>query len=85
MRFAWLQENSANATPSKPAFTNQLILAAYNVVWWIPIVLAFAKIIDYRTGFIAFAAVTAVRAAANLYRNNMLTLEQGQKFPLRAP
>ena len=59
-----------------PSFANWLTFVAYNVVWWIPVVLPFTKIIDYRTGFIAFFVVTVIRAGANLYRNNVLTLEQ---------
>jgi len=39
---------------------------------------------DYRTGFIAFFVVVTIRAVANLYRNNFLTLEQAEIFPLRA-
>ncbi len=56
---------------------------AYYVSWWIPIILAFT--IDYRTGFIAFLVLIIIRAVANLYRNNFLTLEQGERFPLRVP
>jgi hypothetical protein len=48
-------------------------------------VIPFTKIIDYRTGFIVFFIVTILRAAANLYRNNVLTPEQAESFPLRAP
>ena len=58
---------------------------AYNVVWWILVVLPLTGLIDYRTGLIAFAAVTFVRAVANLFRNNLLAPEQGETFPLRAP
>jgi len=85
MRFAWLRENSANPVSVTPSFTNRLIFIAYNVVWWIPIALAFTRIIDYRTGFIAFFVITIIRAGANLYRNNVLTPEQAESFPLRAP
>jgi hypothetical protein len=84
MRFAWLRNNSADYVSVKPSFTNRLIFIAYNVVWWIPIVLPFTKIIDYRTGFIAFFVVTIIRAGVNLYRNNVLNPEQAESFPLRA-
>jgi len=67
------------------SFTNRLIFIAYNVVWWIPIVLPFTGLIDYRTGFIAFFVITIIRAAVNLYRNNVLKPEQADSFPLRAP
>jgi hypothetical protein len=48
-------------------------------------VLPFTKIIDYRTGFIALFIITVIRAGANLYRNNLLSPEQAESFPLRAP
>jgi hypothetical protein len=85
MRFAWLRKNSVNDISVEQSFTNRLIYIAYNVIWWIPIVLPFIKIIDYRTGFIAFFIVTIIRAVANLYRNNVLTPEQAESYPLRAP
>ena len=87
MRFAWLRENSAEYVPVKRAFTHplNLLMVAYNVAWWIPIVLAFTKVIDYRTGLIVFLAVTVIRAVANLIRNNVLKPQQAVNFPLRAP
>ena len=85
MRFAWLQKNSANQGSAKPSFANRLTFVAYNVVWWIPALLPFTKIVDFRTGFIAFFVVTVIRAGANLYRNNFLTPEQGVSFPFRSP
>ena len=87
MRFAWIRKNSANHVSVKRVFTHplNLIMMAYNVVWWIPIVLPFTKTIDYRTGFIAFLVVTVIRLVANLIRNNVLKLEQAESFPLRAP
>ena len=84
MRFAWLRKNSANHVSVEQSFTNRLIYIAYNVIWWIPIVLPFTKIIDYRTGFIAFFLVTIIRAGVNLYRNNVLNPERAESFPLRA-
>jgi hypothetical protein len=85
MRFAWLRENSGNDVPVIQSLTNRLIVIAYNVIWWVPIVLGFAKVIDYRTAFVAFLVITIFRAIANLIRNNVLTLEQAETFPLRAP
>ena len=85
MRFAWLRKNAADGGTAPQSVANQLTLAAYNLVWWIPIVLAITNIVDYGTGFVAFAVVTAVRLGANLYRNNVLTLEQAERFPFRAP
>ena len=58
---------------------------AYNIVYWVPIILPFTGVIDYRTGMIAFLGVIVVRGIANLIRNNVLTPEQGQTFPLRIP
>jgi hypothetical protein len=85
MRFAWLRKNSGNDTPVTQSKTSRLIYIAYNLIWWVPIVLPFTKIIDYRTGFIALFIITVIRAGANLYRNNLLSPEQAESFPLRAP
>jgi len=87
MRFALLRKNSADPVPAKLRFTHplNLLMIAYNVVWWIPIVLTFTKTIDYRTGFIAFFVVTIIRLIANLLRNNVLKPEQAESFPLRSP
>jgi len=85
MRTAWLRQNSANPVSVKPSATNRLIFIAYNVVWWIPVLLPFTGIIDYHTGFIAFFVITIIRAGANLYRNNALEPEQAESFPLRSP
>ncbi len=77
------RKNSVDPVPVKLKRTHplNLILIAYYISWWIPIILAFT--IDYRTGFIAFFVVIIVRGIANLYRNNFLTLEQAEIFPLR--
>ncbi|MFC1874168.1 hypothetical protein ACFLYX_02585 [Chloroflexota bacterium] len=86
-RFAWQKESSADPVPIKLRFTHPLNLTfvAYNVIYWIPMILPFTGIIDYRTGFIAFFIIIIIRALANLYRNNVLTLEQAVLFPLRTP
>ncbi len=85
MRFAWQRKNSANDVSVKRGFTHplNLIMVAYNVVWWIPIILPFTKTMDYNTGFIAFFVVTVIRLGANLYRNNVLKPEQAESFPFR--
>jgi hypothetical protein len=62
-----------------------LIFVAYNVAYWIPIVLPFTPIMSYRTGFILVFGVIVFRSVANLYRVNALTLEQAERFPLRIP
>jgi hypothetical protein len=79
-----VRKNSGNDVSVTQSFTNQLIYIAYNVIWWIPIVLAVIKIIDYRTAFIALFLLTVIRAIVNLYRNNVLNPEQAESFPLRA-
>jgi hypothetical protein len=85
MRFAWLREKSGDPAPPQPGAANRLILILYNLIWWVPIVLGFIKVIDYRTAFITFAAITIFRAMANVVRNNLLTPEQAETFPLRSP
>ena len=85
MRFAWLRENSANTVSVQQTFTSRLIYFVYNIAWWIPVVLALVGTIDYGTAFLAFFVYTLIRAVANLYRNNFLTPEQAESFPLRAP
>ena len=87
MRFAW-QKNKSTGNVSdtmKPAGLTRLIMVAYNIIWWIPIILTIVRIIDYRTGFITFLIITIIRLIANLIRNNVLTQEQAEKFPLRMP
>lgn len=85
MRFAWLRENAGDDVTVDQNATNRLIFVTYNVVWWVPIVLPIVGVIATGTGFIAFAIITAIRACANLYRNNILSPEQGEYFPFRAP
>jgi hypothetical protein len=85
MRFAWLRENSANTVSVEQSFTSRLIFVVYNVARWIPVVLAVVGTIDYGTAFLAFFVYTLIRAIANLYRNNVLTPEQAESFPLRSP
>jgi hypothetical protein len=78
-------KNSPNYVPVEQSFTSRLIYIVYNVVWWLPLVLALIGTIDYPTAFTAFFAIIIIRAVANLYRNNVLNLEQAESFPLRAP
>ena len=85
MRFAWHRENSANTVSVEQSSASRLVFAVYNVAWWIPVVLAVFGTIDYGTAFLAFFVYTLLRAAANLYRNNALTPEQAENFPLRSP
>jgi hypothetical protein len=85
MRFAWQREQTANTVSINPGMANRLVFITYNVVWWLPMVLTLIGAIDSPTGFVAFFVITLIRAGANLYRNNALTLEQAEGFPLRAP
>jgi hypothetical protein len=85
MRFAWLRENSANTVSVEQSFTHRFIFVVYNAVWWLPVVLRVFGTIDYGTAFLAFFVYTLIRAVANLYRNNALTPEQAESFPLRSP
>jgi hypothetical protein len=85
MRFAWLREKSGEPAPAQASDINRLILIAYNVIWWVPIVLGFFKVIDFRTAFVTFLIITIFRAIANVVRNNFLAPEQAEAFPLRSP
>ena len=85
MQFAWLRENSEEQVPAKAGLANRLVFIAYNLIWWVPIVLGLTKIIDYQTAFVAFFVITILRAVANVIRNNFLTLAQAETFPFRAP
>ena len=85
MRFAWLREKSGDPAPAPPSAINRLIMIAYNLIWWVPPVLGFFKVIDYRTAFITFLIITIFRAIVNVVRNNVLTPEQAETFPLRSP
>jgi hypothetical protein len=71
--------------PDRLRGTRRLIFITYNAVYWIPIILPFTRVMDYRTGFIVFFGIIVIRAIFNAYRNNFLTLEQGERFPLRTP
>lgn len=83
MRFAWLQKHQ-DIDPRQSAL-DVLIFAAYNIAYWLPLVLTIVGAIDTDTGFVAFAGIVAVRAFFNLIRNNFLPLEQAITFPFRAP
>jgi len=63
-----------------------IIRKAYNTVFWI-FLLPFFTIIEYRTGFLVFTVIIAIRLGLNLYTNNALdlTLEQYESYPFRIP
>ena len=84
MRFAWLRTQQGIEDPKMSAGA-RLIFIGYNVIWWLPVVLVVTGVWSYRAGAVAFVVVTAFRALALLYRNNVLSIEAAQRFPLRAP
>ena len=85
MRFAWQRKKSAHKASARQSSTGRIIYFTYNIVYWLPIVLTIIGIIDYRTGIIALSLILIARAAANLYRNNVPTAEEGEYFALRSP
>ena len=85
MRFALLQTKRGTQTQSLTSTTRRMILVGYNVVWWVPVVLAAAGLTSYKTGLLSFLATTVARALVNLYRNNLLPEERAENFPLRSP
>jgi len=84
MRFAWLRKQEGSEDPAMTPAA-RLIYIGYNVIWWLPVVLVILGFWSYRAGAVGFAVVTVVRALANLYRNNMLSVEAARRFPLRSP
>ena len=85
MRFAWLRQQAGQDKRVEQTAIEIIIFTVYNLVYWVPLALTIIGTIDYRTGVIAFAIVIAIRGALNGYRVNVLPVEQGQRFPLRAP
>lgn len=84
MRFASLRTGHAEGAP--PLSTaDRLILVAYNLVWWVPVVLPVLGLVSYTFGLVGFLVITMVRAMVNLYRNNLMPVERAQRFPLRLP
>ena len=55
---------------------------AFNAVFWV-FLLPFFTPIEYSKGFIAFTVILFIRLGANLYSNNILKLEQYERFPFR--
>ncbi len=84
MRFAWLRKTKGLEDPPMSRGA-RLTYISYNVIWWLPVVLVLFGVWSYRTGAIAFVVITVLRALLNLYRNNVLSIEAAQRFPLRAP
>ncbi len=84
MRFAWLRTKEGRDAPAATA-TERLTLIAYNVAWWVPVVMPILGVISYSAGFVAFSAVTVVRALVNSYRINVMPIAVAERFPLRQP
>ena len=84
MRFAWLRKKQGLEDP-KMGTGARLIYIGYNVIWWLPVVLVVLGVWSYGTGAVGFVFVTVFRALANLYRNNVLSIEAARRFPLRSP
>lgn len=85
LRFARLSENAPDYRPPAESAISRLITVTYNVAWWMPILLALVKVIDYRTGSTAFLAITVIRAMCNAYRANHPDWQRAIRYPLRAP
>ena len=85
MRFAWLQQTELSDRTFTSSGPNKALLIAYNLIWWIPVILPFTNVISYHTGFVAFFLVTLLRAILNAYRINVLPPEKAMTFPFRSP
>ena len=84
MRFAWLRTEEDREAPAATA-TERLTLIAYNVAWWVPVVMPMLGVISYRASFVAFSTVTVVRALVNGYRINVMPVAAAERLPLRQP
>ncbi len=84
MRFAWLRTRDQREPPVATPI-ERLIVVAYNVIWWIPIVLPVLGVISYRSGLVGFLVITVARALLNGYRNNLMEVAAAERWPLRQP
>lgn len=64
---------------------DRLIFFAYNLIWWVPVLLAVLGILSFWAGSLGFLVMSVLRAVVNVYRNNVLPVEAAQRFPLRSP
>ena len=64
---------------------DRMVFVAYNVIWWVPVILAVLGIVSFWAGSLGFLIMNMLRAAVNAYRNNLLPVEAAQRFPLRSP
>ena len=86
-RFVWERSKTVGGNAQKLGIGHPFtwILILYNAAYWIPMVLPWTSLMSYREGTIGLVILIGVRATANLYRNNFMTLEQAEVFPLRIP
>ncbi len=84
MRFASLRTKESRVAPAATS-SERLMLIAYNVAWWVPVVLPILGVMSHRAGFVAFLAVTVVRALVNSYRINVMSVAAAERLPLRSP
>ena len=84
MRFAWLRTKESRDAPAATS-SERLILIAYNLAWWVPVVLPILGVMSPRAGFVAFLAVTVIRALVNGYRINVMPIAAAERLPLRQP
>ena len=84
MRFAWLRTREGRDVPAATS-SERLIHIAYNVAWWVPVVMPILGVFSYRVAFVAFLAVTLVRALVNSYRINVMPVAAAERLPLRQP
>lgn len=86
-RFAREREKTVGGEPQKLGLghPNTWILILWNAVYWVPMVLPWTSVMTYREGIVGISIIIGTRTAANLYRNNTMTFEQAEVFPLRIP
>jgi hypothetical protein len=85
VRFARQWKQRTGSRSFKESTVSHLVFIAYNVVWWVPLVLVVTGLISYEAGFVLFTIITIIRLIADIIRNNLLTLERAVSFPFRIP
>ncbi len=88
MRFAWIRKQTPGSTSAVQRFLHPatLVRFAHNLAFWL-FLLPLLTPVSYRVGFLLFTGVIAVRAAANIYHNNLMaqTPEAFDRAWLRIP
>ena len=85
MRFAWLRRREGRDEPPVMTRLQRLLFIAYNVIWWVPVVLAILGIVSFWSGALGFLIISVARAAVNSYRINVMPVAAAERFPLRSP